>query len=248
MYEYNNRIAVINMKNNQLKINISIFVIIVIVAIFSSVFFYNYFNKEESKEIAQTTPTETSKNQDLGKENIVIFGDSITELYPVQDIYGDMPVLNSGVSGYRTQDLLDRMDSMLYKYNPSKVILLIGINDLMPNKSSENQTKIINNIKKIISEIKTNRPKAKIYLESIYPINVEMKDILAEPGDNEIIKGMNKRLEKYCKSDNVTYINMFDELINSTGELDPKYTNDGIHPNTMGYAKITRVLLPYIIE
>ena len=80
MYEYNNRIAVINMKNNQLKINISIFVIIVIVAIFSSVFFYNYFNKEESKEIAQTTPTETSKNQDLGKENIVIFGDSITEL------------------------------------------------------------------------------------------------------------------------------------------------------------------------
>ena len=130
MYEYNNRIAVINMKNNQLKINISIFVIIVIVAIFSSVFFYNYFNKEESKE--------TSKNQDLGKENIVIFGDSITELYPVQDIYGDMPVLNSGVSGYRTQDLLDRMDSMLYKYNPSKVILLIGINDLMPNKSSEN--------------------------------------------------------------------------------------------------------------
>lgn len=236
------------MKNNQVKLSIMIFAIIVIVAAFSFLFFNNFSKKTESKVIAKSTPTEKSTKKDSGKENVIIFGDSITELYPVSEIYGDMPVMKSGVSGYRTQDLLDRMDEMLYKYNPSKVILLIGINDLMPNKSSENQTKIINNIEKIISEIKTNRPKAKIYLESIYPINVKMKETLAEVGDNEIIKGINKRLEKYCDYNGITFINMFDELIDSNGELDSKYTNDGIHPNTMGYARITRVLLPYITE
>ena len=40
----------------------------------------------------------------------------------------------------------------------------------------------------------------------------------------------------------------FSELVDEDGDFDAKYTNDGLHPNTMGYAKITRVLLPYVYE
>ena len=39
---------------------------------------------------------------------------------------------------------------------------------------------------------------------------------------------------------------MYDELTDEDGNLNKKYTNDGLHPNSLGYAKITRVLLPYI--
>ena len=38
------------------------------------------------------------------------------------------------------------------------------------------------------------------------------------------------------------------ELTDDDGNFSEDYTNDGIHPNALGYAKITRVLMPYIIE
>ncbi len=236
------------MRNNQAKILFLTIVITFLVTMSSALLIVCIVNMPESKAETKLVKDNEKKEKRIGNENVVIFGDSITELYPVSEIYGDMPVLKSGVSGYKTQDLLDRMDKMLYQYNPTKVILLIGINDFMPDKSEENQEYIIKNIKKIIAEIKKNRPMAKIYLESIYPINTELKKTLAEPGDNEIIKSINERLKEYCDTDDVVYINMFDELTDRDGELDSTYTNDGIHPNTMGYAKITRVLLPYINE
>ena len=39
---------------------------------------------------------------------------------------------------------------------------------------------------------------------------------------------------------------MYDELTDDDGNFDKKYTYDGLHPNTLGYAKITRILTPYI--
>ena len=205
-------------------------------------------NKVQIKTKVKEVYGEKQREEIEKTENIVFFGDSITELYPIEDIYGNLPVVRSGVSGFKTQDLLDRMDSMLYHYNPTKVILLIGINDFMPDKSEENQQYIIKNIKKIISEIKKHRPKAKVYLESIYPINYKMWKQSSEESDNETIKHLNEQLLEYAKKNDVVFINMFDELIDEEGKLNEKYTNDGLHPNTMGYAKITRVLVPYIYE
>lgn len=205
-------------------------------------------NKVQIKTKVKEVYVEKQREEIEKTENIVFFGDSITELYPIEDIYGNLPVVRSGVSGFKTQDLLDRMDSMLYHYNPTKVILLIGINDFMPDKSEENQQYIIKNIKKIISEIKKHRPKAKVYLESIYPINYKMWKQSSEESDNETIKHLNEQLLEYAKKNDVVFINMFDELIDEEGKLNEKYTNDGLHPNTMGYAKITRVLVPYIYE
>ena len=100
-------------------------------------------------------------------ENIVFFGDSITEVYKVDEFFPKRNVINSGISGDRTENLLERMDDV-YRYNPSKVFLLIGVNDLNREKSIDEITK---NIQKIINNIKANRKYTKIYIESVYPIN-----------------------------------------------------------------------------
>ena len=75
-------------------------------------------------------------------ENIVFFGDSITEVYKVDEFFPKRNVINSGISGDRTENLLERMDDV-YRYNPSKVFLLIGINDLNREKSIDEITKNI---------------------------------------------------------------------------------------------------------
>ncbi len=240
------------MKNNNKKIiiNLMIVILILISLITSGIVLVLYANKEIKEKVIikeKKSYIQRSKKDLIQKENVVILGDSITELYPVKEIYDELPVLNSGVSGFKTQDILDRMDSMVYQYNPTKVILLIGINDLMPDKSKENQKYVVTNIEKIIALIKEKRSSAKIYLESIYPVNTKTRDG-SEADDNEAIAEVNAELEKYAKDNKVIYIDMYHELLDKDGDFAKVYTNDGLHPNTMGYAKITSVLLPYIYE
>ena len=135
----------------------SLVLIFFIIAIFSftnfSVEKNNIVNAKSSQTIEKNKPAEELKE----KENIVFLGDSITEIYPINKIYGDLPIIKSGVSGYKTEDILKRMDSMVYRYNPTKVILLIGTNDISKDISEENLNKTQKNIEKIINGIKKNR-------------------------------------------------------------------------------------------
>ena len=213
---------------------------IVIVFILTIILIGN--NKTNAKEKEKTRKEEINKY-----ENIVFLGDSITEFYPIDEIYGDLPIIKSGIAGYRTDDLLPKLEEMVYRYNPTSVYLLIGTNDLLWDKA-EDTKKAISNIKKIVENIKSNRKNTKIYIESIYPVNVDLDTTRHMVGyrENETIIEVNKEIEKYCRENNYIYINMYDELTDEDGNLNKKYTDDGLHPNSLGYAKITRVLLPYI--
>lgn len=196
-----------------------------------------------NKVIEKRITTEQIKKQD----NIVFLGDSITDYYPIDNIYVDLPIVKSGVAGYRTQDILDRMDTMVYQYNPTKVFLLIGTNDITEDKAKRKE-KAVNNIKEIIENIKKNRKKAKIYLESIYPVNEDIDEEVVDGRENSIIQEMNEKLKTYCDENNITYIDMYKELENDEKKFDKKYTNDGLHPNDLGYAKISQVRVKYIYD
>ena len=201
-----------------------------------------------SKIVEKTNDKEMVRTKLNKNENVVIFGDSITEFYPVNDIYDNYQIIGSGKSGYKTTDLLDNMEDLLYKYNPTKVIMLIGTNDILKDTSEEKQKETVDNIKKICNEIKKNRPKAKLYIESLYPIDENGDKNMIGDRTNEAIKNINKDLKEYCSSKKIRYIDMYDELTDEDGNFDDRYTNDGLHPNDLGYAKITKLLLPYIYE
>ncbi|HIR49538.1 MAG TPA: hypothetical protein IAB35_06120 [Candidatus Faecimonas gallistercoris] len=186
--------------------------------------------------------TDISKN-----ENFVFLGDSITDWYPIEELYEDMPIVNSGKAGYKTQDILEEMDELVYQYNPTKVVILIGTNDL---NNDVPEDKMLENIEKIIKDIKKNRKKAKLYVQSIYPINNSDNDKINKDTvgvrTNETIQRVNKQIKKICKQQNVTYIDMYSELVDNEGNLILKYTKDGLHISELGYLKITRILLSYL--
>lgn len=237
--------------------NKQILILLLLLIVFFSVTVYSL--KTNTKIIIKESETTVKNNinnvldiksirEKIKKENIVFLGDSITSFYPLNSIFNDMPVINSGVSGYKTTDILDRMEDMVYKYNPTKVLLLIGINDINDHRTEEDRETTVNNIKKIIDNIRTNRPKAKLYVESIYPINPDNDKNWSEEMDNEIIKKINKNIEEYCNSKKIVYIDIFDELMDDNGCFSKEYSDDGLHPNNVGYAKITSLLMPYILS
>ncbi len=173
----------------------------------------------------------------------LFLGDSITDFYDLDKYFEGMPVVNSGISGDTTLDILDNMKERVYDYKPDKVILLIGTNDLIHNISVE---EVISNIEEIITKIKENEPKADIYVQSIYPVNDDLDEEMVSVRDNEDIMKINDSIEKYCQDHDCTYINMHDLLTDEDGNFNEEYTEDGLHPNDKCYEVITKELKKYL--
>ncbi len=181
-------------------------------------------------------------------DNYVFLGDSITDFYDLEKFYPDMPVVNSGINANRTTHILDDMYNRVYKYNPSKVFILIGVNDIIDDKDA---TEITTNIREIVDGIQDNRKYAEIYVESIYPVNntddekvdLEMVNVLR---NNEKIKNINKEIKKMCKEKKITYIDLYSKLVDDNDQLNIDYTTEGLHLNNEGYKVVTDELMKYI--
>lgn len=173
-------------------------------------------------------------------KNIVFFGDSLTAHYNLDKFYNEKFIINKGISGNKTEDLLDRIEKDVYQYNPSDVIILIGINDIINNINDDD---ILFNIEAIVSNIRVNRPEARIFVESIYPVN---ENLINKDKEHKVynknIKSINKRIKQMCSKNGAVYINVFDSLTDKEGNLKELYTNDGLHINNLGYLRVTFVL------
>lgn len=207
--------------------------------VLSIAFNFGLLSKDKSSKIKYVTD-----------QNVVFLGDSITNGYNVSEFFPDILTINSGIGGNKTTDVLNRMKDSVYIYNPSKVLLLIGINDLNSGASSKD---VLDNIQKIVNGIKLNRKYTKIYIESIYPVNVdyakEVNNVFKNTSiTNDEIKEINKKIKSLCKENDVTYINVYDSLVDENGNLKEIYTKEGLHLTDLGYYKVTKAIEKYVYE
>lgn len=233
---YGNKIDVKNTKIH--KLIIIALTISLICNIFGIIYF---FNKNKPKEV------KVIEKEEVVPENIVFLGDSITDYYDLKKYYQGYKVVNSGISGNISKDILDNMEERVYRYNPSKVFLLIGTNDIQRKVDDD---EIIDNIKKIIENTQKNRPKAQIYVESIYPVNNTDNDkidhVMVGDRNNKKIKELNKRLKDYCKENGIVYINLYETLADSEGNIKLEYTKEGLHLSDKGYEAVTKIIKSYL--
>ena len=221
---------------DQINLNKKVFIILIISLTFN-MFFYFSNSLEQPKTVNAKDMVVKVPN------NYLFLGDSITYYYNLEKYFPDMPVVNSGISSNTTEDILEDMKNRVYDFNPSKVFLLIGTNDLRDKKSVD---EVVTNIKEIIKEIKKNRKDAKLYIESIYPVNEKVNEKGVEGRKNEDIKEINRQLKKYAKENNITFINIYDKLVDDEGLLNADYTTDGLNINENGYEVITKELKKYL--
>lgn len=234
----------VNQKLKLVKLSSTILMAVLLFLTFSNVLTPKEREKTLGEQLTEQVPVvevKPSKKELLKYENIVFFGDSITEGYNLQKFYEQLPVINSGTSGFTTNDLLEIMKEDVYVFNPTKVVLLIGINDM--NKT-EDDLAIVGNIRTITASINEKRPKAKIYIESIYPVDRDRYHILVENNvDNDRIRKVNGMIEELCNEKGYVFINMFDELNDpNQDKLIYEYSKDGLHLNDEGYKIVTKKL------
>lgn len=200
----------------------------------------------EKKIINMNYKIEKIERYTYNKESIVFLGDSITSRCDLDKYFPNYNVYNSGIAGNMTKDILDNMENRVFVYNPTKVFILVGTNDLV--YSGLDNDGIKNNIEEIINKIYEKNSNTKIYLESIYPVNNSLNKEIVETRTNDNIKDLNNKIEKICNNNKCTYINMYDNLTDKNGNMKRIYTVDGLHLNKIGYKVVASKLTKYLNE
>ncbi len=180
------------------------------------------------------------------KEKIVFAGDSITDGYDVNSYYqyDDKIIVNSGIGGYKTTNILSRFYNVIEQHNADKLFLLIGTNDLN-NKGHDNVSEVVKNTEEILAKTKELSPQTKIYYQTIYPVIPSDKVGLR---NNTDIRKINEQMRTYCEANGITYIDVYSVLADEDGNLNKDYTTDGLHLNSSGYDVVTSLLRPYVEE
>ena len=173
------------------------------------------------------------ENKTLKKGQIVFIGDSITQNYLLSSHYSDLALecYNRGISGDTIDWLLYRLQVSLFDIEPSKVVLMIGTNDINNEKSTQEMTE---NYKNILSLISSNLTNAEVFCVSIIPQNLQHSQNALNL--NEKIIATNIEIKKMANEYNYVYVNLYDRLIDQNGLLSQNYSFDGLHLNNNGYA------------
>jgi len=168
----------------------------------------------------------------------------------IQDSFPDtdFEFVNLGISGNRTEHLVERLESDFIEIQPDIVSILIGVNDVWHHHAFEyietTDKQFEENYRKVLEAVKS-RTNARILmiqpflLETVDPAKQELCEELARK--QAIIK---KLADEYADA----YLPL-DEVLHAATEEEPAYyAADGVHPTPDGACFIGEAYLGAIAE
>ena len=191
---------------------------------------------QRSKDFA-----EDAKTQQPG--GIVLLGDSLTEGYPVKDLFPNHHVINRGISGdkiggWKFYGVIDRLDASVYNLKPKKLFLLIGVNDIIFWKTPMKEK--VRGYKNLLATLKKNLPDCEIYVQSLLPSRGKYVEYNAQ------IAEFTKTIEELTKQAGLPYINLRSHFTDDLGQMREEFTYDGVHLTRAGYEEWKKAIMLYI--
>lgn len=234
--------------NKNIIINIIAILVIIALTVAVVILAVNLASKEDTRTDSQKyydnkCKSYATQNFNLAKGQIVFIGDSITDLYVLDDHYSDLSraTYNRGIGGDTTAGVLKRLKVSLFDIEPSVVVLLIGTNDINGGVDID---LIMERYEAIIDEIYSELPDVELYCMSIIPQNEDLKLDVAK--NTEKILEINPRIKTLVESKGATHIDLFTPLADENNHLKKEYSDDGIHLNTAGLSVWTELIKPYL--
>ena len=162
---------------------------------------------------------------------IIFLGNSISDGGEWHELFGDSRMKNRGISGDVTEGILFRL-KMITRLKPAKIFLLIGINDLARGKSTEY---ILNNYRKIVTQIQSESPGTQLYVQSILPVNEAFNQFRNHCNKTDSVLVINKSLQQMAEEMDYTFVDIFTPFSDHDKKLRKDLTEDGLHLNGRGY-------------
>jgi lysophospholipase L1-like esterase len=175
---------------------------------------------------------------DNSKETIVFTGSSSIRLWKdLQESFPKYQIVNSGFGGSQASDLLAYTNELILQYNPGKVFIYEGDNDINDNKRPK---EVISVFKEIISKIKDAKPETLIVI-------ISAKPSLARWHLKRKYKSLNRRFNRLCKKDqSLDYANIWNIMLDKKKLRQDIFIEDGLHLNSKGYELWDQIISNYI--
>lgn len=178
-------------------------------------------------------------------KKIVLIGDSITESWKgySPEFFAENPYLiNKGVSGETTPQILGRFNDDVISLSPEAVIILAGINDIAQNTGYISVSEIFANIINMV-EISHSNNIAPILCSVLPASKIAWRPDIKSA---DLVIELNEKLKGYCIENNMVYVDYFSSMVGEKKELRSDLTYDGVHPDKKGYLIMEKILLETI--
>lgn len=171
----------------------------------------------------------------MGQNRVVFFGDSITDIWRLENYFPGKPYVNRGIGGQTTPQMLVRFRQDVIDLHPKVVVILAGTNDIAGNTGPMRTEDIEANLASF-SELARAHGIRVVY-SSVLPVHnytERSKDFFAQRPMPRILE-LNQWLKDFCEKNNIVYLDYFSAVVDDKGLLKKDLADDGLHPNDAGY-------------
>ncbi|GAA0879027.1 SGNH/GDSL hydrolase family protein [Algoriphagus jejuensis] len=156
----------------------------------------------------------------------------------LQTTFPDTPILNTGFGGSKASDLETHLFPLVIRFEPSRVFIYEGDNDLWSDVPA---AEILSSLDNIVRRLQLINPNMEIFLIAAKPSPARV-----EKKENYII--FNTMLAEYCRSkEQVNFVDSWAPLLDANGNPRPElYIKDQLHLNEDGYKIWNEIFLEYL--
>ncbi len=153
---------------------------------------------------------------------------SIREWKTLRDDLSELNAVNKGFGGSRIDHVLHYFDRLVLPYQPSKIFIYEGDNDMAHGRISPQQ--FVDSCKVLVKQIRQKKPDVEIYFISIKP-SPRRKRVWYK------MKQANRLLKEFAQTTpNVGFIDVAGAMLNKSGNIrNDIWLDDRLHMNEKGY-------------
>ena len=202
-------------------------------------------SQEYSSDYIHKLEVFTLLQKNLKDKKVIIFaGDSLVEYFQWSEYFEDSSnsiIINRGIAGDTINRLTDRFEvTFLTMDNPQKIFIMVGINDII--KADFRMAEFLRKYYLLVDKLLLYVSPDRICVQSILPLR---RGIVL----NTEIKTVNGHLKSYANEKHICYIDLFDKLVDATGELNDRYSSlGGLHLTAEGYKVWLNEIKPHILN
>lgn len=184
------------------------------------------------------------------RENDAYRGSGYPTLIAAELMYdhpGEFNVINRGIGGNRVVDLYARIKKDFLNLKPDYLSILIGVNDVWHDYSSEPNGVPDERFRKVydmlIEELKAELPELKIYILEPFVLRASATEEHWEEFDRET-RVRAKSAKWIAEKHGLPFISLQDKFDAACEKCPPSYwLGDGVHPTAAGHELIARALM-----
>ena len=193
--------------------------------------------RDDFGELARYREANSALKPPAPAENrVVFFGDSITDLWHLDEYFPGKPYINRGIGGQTTPQMLIRLRQDVIDLHPKVVVILAGTNDIAGNTGPMRLEDIESNYASLADLARANN--IRVVFSSVLPVHnytPQSQNMYAQRSPEKILE-LNRWLKTYVAAhpDSV-YLDYFTAMVDDKGLLKRDLAEDGLHPNAAGY-------------